>query len=179
MNIVTFDDSCSEQVLRSCASLYCQIWREAPWNEDFWTIDGVAEDLKRQAQKSGAKGFFALCGEQVSGFTWGYSANREDMRKISESADLDHLFSNGECVFYLAELGVCSSFRKHKVGEGLTAHLIASLAKDGVRMVVLRTDVKADAARHLYQKMGFTDLQIKDGKHGNRTYWVLQLDSGG
>ena len=179
VNILTFDGSCSEQVLRSCARLYCQIWREPPWNEDFWTVDGVIEDLKCQTQKNGAKGLFAFCGEEISGFTWGYSANRDDMRKISESADLDHLFLNGECVFYLAELGVCTSSRNHKIGEKLTAHLLASLAQDGIHTVVLRTDIKADAARHLYQKLGFTDLQIKDGKHGNRTYWVLQLNSGG
>lgn len=179
MNIVTFDGFSCEETLRSCAGLYCQIWREPPWDECFWTVDSVTEDLKRQTQKCGAKGFFAMNGSEVSGFTWGYSANCEDMRKISESADLDHLFSNGESVFYLAELGVCSSVRKHKVGEKLTVHLLASLAKDGVRMVILRTDIKANAARHLYQKMGFIDLKIKDGRHNNRTYWVLSLKPSG
>jgi ribosomal protein S18 acetylase RimI-like enzyme len=179
MIISSFESFCSEQVLRSCAKLYCEIWREHPWNEEFWTIEGVMDDLKKQASKPGAKGFFAVDGGEVSGFTWGYYATQADMRMISGSESLDRLFCNGECVFYLAELGVCPSLRKHKIGEKLTTHLLESVARDGIRSVVLRTDIKASAARHLYQKVGFRDLQVKDAKHGNRTYWVLAMEPGG
>lgn len=175
MIVSSFNGSCSVKILRSCAKLYCEIWKEPPWNEYFWTVDGVTEDLKRQVNMSGAKGFFATNDGEVVGFTWGYLTTQSAMRNISESESLDFLFSDIECVFYLAELGVCRSFREHKIGEKLTVALLGELAKDGTRLVVLRTDIKANAARRLYQKIGFTDLMVKDGKHEDRTYWVLPL----
>jgi hypothetical protein len=44
-------------MLKSAAKLYCQIWQEPPWNEDFWTVDGVIKDLDDQIQRPGAKAF--------------------------------------------------------------------------------------------------------------------------
>ena len=83
------------------------------------------------------------------------------------------LFEGREHVFYLSELGVRLSMRQHKVGEMLSRHLLEEASGHGNGTIVLRTDVKADAARRLYQKLGFVDLALKDAKHGNRTYWIL------
>ena len=35
----------SKDLLESWAKLYCEIWKEPPWNEDFWVPEKVAEDL--------------------------------------------------------------------------------------------------------------------------------------
>jgi len=96
-------------------------------------------------------------------------------REISGNYYLDPLFDNFEKIFYLAELGVCSSVRNHRIGERLTVCLIEDVKKNDIKLITLRTDVRADSARHLYQKLGFRDLQIKDAKHYNRTYWVFSL----
>jgi ribosomal protein S18 acetylase RimI-like enzyme len=76
-------------------------------------------------------------------------------------------------VFYLAELGVCKLFRNQKLGNKLTSRLIDKLIQEGTNTIVLRTDLKAQAARRLYQKLGFVDLKVLDSKHANRTYWII------
>jgi len=175
MRISVFDNASSIEILRSCAELYCKIWREPPWNEEFWTVEDVLEDLKKQVEMPGGKGFLAVKDSKVFGFTWGYSVTKLMAREISGNYYLDPLFDNFEKIFYLAELGVCSSVRNHRIGERLTVCLIEDVKKNDIKLITLRTDVRADSARHLYQKLGFRDLQIKDAKHYNRTYWVFSL----
>ena len=165
-----------EEVLRKCAELYCQIWKEPPWNEDFWTVEGVIEDIKKQMERPHAVGFWALHGEEVVGFTWGYEVSKEDLRKISGVETLDVLFEKGDRVFYIDELGVAPLFRKRGVGEQLSKALIAvAQGLCGIQRFTLRTDIKAIAARKLYIKLGFKELSVRDAEHPERTYWVLEL----
>jgi len=165
-----------EEVLRKCAELYCQIWKEPPWNEDFWTVEGVIEDIRKQMKRSNAVGFLALHREEVVGFTWGYEVSKEDLREISGVEALDVLFEKGNRVFYIDELGVASLFRKRRIGEQLSRSLITAVQNHcEIRRFTLRTDIKAIAARNLYIKLGFSDLSIRDAEHSKRTYWFLEL----
>lgn len=165
-----------EKVLRKCAELYCQIWKEPPWNEDFWTVEGVIEDIKKQMKRPNAIGFLSLHGEEVVGFTWGYEVSKDNLREISGVEVLDVLFEKGNRVFYIDELGVASLFRKMGIGEQLSKSLIATVLNScEIRRFTLRTDIKAIAARNLYIKLGFRDLSIRDAEHSTRTYWFLEL----
>lgn len=166
----------NEEILRKCARLYCQIWKEPPWNEDFWTVEGVIEDIKKQMKQPNAVGFLALHRGEVVGFTWGYEVSKEDLREISGVEALDVLFKKGSRVFYIDELGVDSSFRKRGIGEQLSKVLIATARNScEIRSFTLRTNIEAVAARNLYVKLGFRDLSIRDAEHSQRTYWFLEL----
>ena len=164
-----------KEVLRECAELYCQTWKEPPWNEDFWTVEGVIEDIKKQMKRSQAIGFLAFCDGKVIGFTWGYEVSKKDLQEISGVTALDILFERSR-VFYIDELGVSLSFRKRGVGKQLSKTLIATARNSReIRCFTLRTDVKAVAARNLYIKLGFKDLSVQDAEHSQRTYWVLEF----
>jgi len=165
----------NKKFLKKCAELYCEIWNEPPWNENFWKIDGVIEDIKRQMERPSAAGFIAFTDDKVIGFTWGYEISKENLREISGVKSLDVLFRNGR-VFYIDELGVSSPFRKKKIGEQLSNSLIINARNScGIQYFTLRTDIKAIAARNLYAKLGFVDLHIQDAKYSQRTYWFLKL----
>jgi len=166
----------NEEFLRKCAELYCEIWKEPPWNENFWTAEGVIEDIRKQIKRLNAIGFLALQGGNVIGFTWGYEVDKEDLREISGVEALGILFEKGGRVFYIDELGVSSLFRRRRIGEHLSRILITTVQNScGIRCFILRTEIKAVAARNLYAKLGFRELSIRDAEHSQRTYWVLDL----
>jgi ribosomal protein S18 acetylase RimI-like enzyme len=168
-------------LLTSCASLYCQIWREPPWNEDFWQEDEVIKNIKTELAKESAKGFIALNPNQDSGsdgqviaFTWGYRINQESMRQISGDNKLDGFFNQGKISFYIDELGVGSGYRHQGLGHRLTSKLINWVKQTDHDLIFLRTEVEARAARHLYSELGFKELDIRDTKERQRSYWLLQ-----
>ena len=167
--------SASEDLLQRCAKLYCEIWKEPPWNEDFWEPEGVMQDLRRGLSMPCVEGFLSLHDFTVTGFTWGHAVSRREMEVISTGSKLDYLFLNSGRVFYVDELGVASSFRHIGIGETLTKTLLVAAREHDIRAITLRTNKNAHAARKLYQKIGFRDLMVEDGKHPDRTYWVLAL----
>lgn len=166
-------------LLKSCASLYCDIWREPPWNETFWTVPEVLQDMNSELRKNQAKGFIALTTNYSSslepiGLTWGYGVSLEEMRLISGTAQLDHFFKGDSRVFYIDELGVKADMRIKGVGLELSRSLIQWAITRGFTTMLLRTDLKATSARVLYSKLGFKELDIIDANEHQRNYWVLQ-----
>lgn len=194
-------DEVPERIFKQCAYLYCDVWKEAPWNEDFWKPEEVLADMSREFDREGADCFIAfyIAGlhyceyenrhnfadepirrteEQrmkVLGFTWGYPVDLEEMRNISGNDYLDKCFQTRKRLFYIDELAVDADYRGQKIGSELNRLLIKSAKGQGFKTVVLRTDKKAFAARKLYVKIGFKDLEIEDSAYPNRTYWLLEL----
>lgn len=162
----------SHGTLRKWAELYCLIWKEPPWNEDFWTIEGVIADIHKGMREPSAEAFLAFENDALVGFTWGYEVSREKLREIAGWAHLDFIFEQGR-VFYIDELGVDRSCRGKDLGKALSEALIERV-ENGHRIFIaaLRTDIKAEAARGLYQRLGFKEVPIADSQHPNRTYWV-------
>ena len=168
-------DMRNKELLEKCAKLYCEIWKEPPWSEDFWTIEGVIKDIRKQMKCSNAVGFLALYDGEVIGFTWGYEISKNDLQEISGVKSLDIIFENSR-VFYIDELGVSPLFRNKGIGEQLSRTLLAAVRNScEIRCFTLRTDIKAVAARNLYIKLGFSDLSIRDAEHSQRTYWFIEL----
>ncbi|MGD0577137.1 MAG: GNAT family N-acetyltransferase [Candidatus Staskawiczbacteria bacterium] len=167
----------SDPCLREkCALLYCEIFREPPWREEFWTVSQVLTDLSVEAAKPGFSGFLAIADKEVVGFTWGYFVEKTDVRQISGHNGLDYLFaSNERPLFYIDELGVKSTHRGMGFGRQLTIHLIEAAKDMGVHSVILRTSKNAERAKAVYVHAGFVDLQIEDSSHEDRTYWLLTL----
>jgi len=166
-----------EENLSAIAKIYCQIWKEPPWNEDFWTAEGVIKDLRKELAKINAILLYAVNKKQVIGFTWGYEINILDLSKISgvSSSIWEKKFKIKRS-FYIDELGVDINHRRKNTGQKLTERLLEEVSNMGISYVILRTDVKALAARNLYQKLGFQELNVIDAKHANRTYWLNKLN---
>lgn len=165
-----------QEVLIRCAELYCAIWKEEPWNEDFWTVPGVLEDMHLEFAKPKAEALIVLNdNKDVIGFTWGYSVSREELQEISGGNFFSNFFGKADSIFYVDELGVSSIFRVKGIGKIISQMLIENVMGRCIEKIVLRTDVKAVAARILYEKLGFKELNIFDQTHPERTYWLLNL----
>jgi ribosomal protein S18 acetylase RimI-like enzyme len=171
-------DNLSHEKAIMCAELYCQIWKEPPWLEDFWKSDKVLDDMKKQLSKDSSICIFAetinphLC---IVGFTWGYVVSQADMRSICGNNSLDFIFNGGK-VFYVDELGVSASHRNCGIGKSLTKELINLVKEKLIKTAVLRTNVLAESARTVYREMGFVDLKISDKKYSDRTCWSMNLE---
>ena len=162
-------------IISKIALLYCQVWKEPPWNEDFWREEEVSQTIADVLRDKSAIIQYCSENEILSGFCWGYVIDREKTREISGNQLLDEIFSSGKKVFYIAELAVNIGYRKHGIGRQLTQTLLQKLSATGYEIVCLRTDVQAHEARRLYQRLGFQELAIHDAKHLGRTYWLLSL----
>jgi ribosomal protein S18 acetylase RimI-like enzyme len=165
----------STEMLTSWADLYCEIWKEPPWNEDFWKVSDVIADFRKEMCNPHTEAFLALDGNRVVGFTHGYSVGSQEMREIAGSDLLDGLFKNIEHVYYVDELGVAKAYRGRHISIDLTYSLIRAAQAQGLTCITLRTDKLAGAARGLYEKLMFKELEVCDVAYPNRTYWKLEL----
>jgi ribosomal protein S18 acetylase RimI-like enzyme len=166
----------SADIVRQWSELYCEIWKEPPWNEDFWKPTEVWQEIYQEiTDNQHGEAFLALDKNKVVGFTHGYSVSRQEMRKVVGSDLLDELFEHTERVYYIDELGVAKGYRGLHISSRLTRSLVQVARGHGLTCITLRTDKQAGAARRLYQKLGFTELTVCDAKYPNRTYWLRQL----
>lgn len=170
-------DGASLPLLKSCAELYCKIWREPPWNENFWNAADVLASIQKELSRNYSRGFLSIdSNNEVIGFTWGYQVDKDEMRAISGHARLDPFFQNETLVFYIDELGVDPGCRLKGMGKSLSKALLAWATDSGHNIALLRTDVKADPARTLYAKLGFKELDILDSNEHQRSYWYLRIN---
>lgn len=175
MNTSLLNQPLSKNTLEKCAQLYCAIWREPPWNEDFWKTEDVLQDLAKELSEPFAQIVLASAQEEIIGFTWGYQVSKEKMAEISGNNQLDYLFTRNARIFYVDELGVGSEFRQRGIGEKLSRELLRLAKKDSTNLVLLRTDVLATSARILYEELGFQELPVRDKKYPDRSYWMLAI----
>jgi len=160
--------------LKQWAELYCEIWKEPPWNEDFWKPEEVIKDFQTEMSNPDSAAFLLLVDGSVKGFTHGYSVNREELRAIANNDLLDTIFSEDKRIYYIDELGVAKECRGLGFGKLLTARLQSEALGMGIRKVVLRTDTQAKAARRVYEESDFIDLKVFDANYPNRTYWLCK-----
>lgn len=161
-----------EKKIVAVAELYCEIWQEPPWNEDFWKVPEVSEKIRVCFERQSFGIFVAEENEVTAGFTWGYQVSCDELREIAGHGQLDFLFEPLNRIMYLADLATKSSFRRRGIGEKLTCALIEFAYDAGITHIVLRTHKKAVAARNLYQKAGFKELPVEDKEYPDRTYWL-------
>ncbi|MBM4177497.1 GNAT family N-acetyltransferase, partial [Candidatus Gribaldobacteria bacterium] len=153
--------------VKGLAELYCQVWQEPPWNENFWKPSEVMADIKKALNKPCAIGYAVVISESlpysggiiwmagpsvqkesVIGFTLGYEVSKEEMAEISGHKQLDVLF-NGARVFYIDELAIAKKHRQKGLATEISWWLLRFVESQGIGVVVLRTDIKAKAARAL------------------------------
>ena len=168
-------ETISPEILRQWAKCYCEIWKEPPWNEDFWKPEIVIDDFRKEMRNQDAVAFLAMHNGSVVGFTHGYSVNRHELQLIAGNNLLDTILKAEERIFYVDELGVTAKYRGNRISFALTRALIDAALTSGVISIILRTDTKAYAARHVYEELGFVELIVHDAKYLERTYWLLEI----
>lgn len=165
-----------ENVLLEVAGIYCRVWEEPPWNEDFWTVDKVIQDLHKELMKPNAVLLYATEKGEIAGFTWGYEVSAVELSDISGVFGSQWEKIVGEKrSFYIDELGVDRKYRQCGFGLSMTQELIKKITDLNIDYVTLRTNTEAVAARNLYKKTGFQELSINDAEHLDRTYWLKDL----
>lgn len=165
-----------ESLAKSCAELYCRIWKEPPWDEDFWRPEDVMINLRQDLAMPKASCWFSTNDfNELLGFSWGYGITNEDLNRIVGDDRLEYLFERDSRLFYISELGVDADKRQKGVGKNLTQLLLHDASATGFRYAVLRTDLRAIPARTLYSHLGFQELPTLDSRHANRSYWLLQM----
>jgi ribosomal protein S18 acetylase RimI-like enzyme len=182
-SIMSIGGQIAPSLLTSCAELYCQIWKEPPWNENFWQVQDVEKKIVEAVSKSGSIAFLATENSllalslKVIGFTWAFPVTASELAVIAGHEQLNLVFEQATKVLYLAELGVGSAYRKHSFGLTMTKDLISQAKRMGWELIILRTDIEAVSARRLYSRLGFQEMPVNDTSHPTRTYWSLDLHS--
>ena len=166
-----------EEYFRKTAELYCEIWKESPWYEDFWRVEGVVEDIRTQSKKKNAISLIALDDqENIIGFIWGYQVSTKRLAEISgHTTSFWKEIIGTNAIFYVDDFGVKSEWRGNGIGQSLAAELIKRIPRSEIKAVTLRTDVDAGPARTVYAKIGFEESSVRDQKHKNRSYWLMKL----
>src|SRR5205085_3028371 len=62
----------------------------------------------------------------------------------------------------LAYLGIVPEYRRHGLGRALTLHALHALRDQPATRIQLCVDVRNAPARHLYQSLGFTDVESSE-----------------
>lgn len=177
INFNFIEENFPQRILRDVAKLYCNIFSEFPWDEN-WDEEEVLGGMKKELQKPFARMVIAVAAEndKAIGFSWGYEVSESDLLEISGNSVLvDFIFRIPNRVFYIDELGVAPSFRGKGIGKKISQILLEYAKKSGFSAIVLRTDIKAKAARVLYKELGFTELMQRDAVHQERSYWILKF----
>jgi ribosomal protein S18 acetylase RimI-like enzyme len=76
---------------------------------------------------------------------------------------------------YIRMVGVHPSIRGKGVGKKLTSMCIDEARKNGERIIGLHTSEVMDAARHIYEGLGFKAYKEIDRIFGVR-YWLYKMD---
>jgi ribosomal protein S18 acetylase RimI-like enzyme len=165
----------SKEELDMLANLYCEIWKEPPWNEYFWKPEAVLADLTTQLAKTGAVAYCAIDdsnkqNKKMIGFLWGYQVTINELREISGSDKLDFIFAGEQKVFYMDEIGIAQPYRKKYFAKELTIRMLNDAKSYGASAAILRTDKDAYTVHHLNEGLGFKNLQIYDANYPTRTY---------
>ena len=168
-------DSLDPEILNGLGRLYCDIWREPPWNEENWTIEGVIEDFKREMCRDFARAYIVRQNGDITGFAWGYGVTPSIMREISGHDQLDNQFEVGK-VFYIDEWGVAKTERGQGIGRELFERFIAFGKRRDFSVIILRTNKKADRAKNVCRRLGFVELNVTDSQFDDRVYWALNLN---
>lgn len=76
---------------------------------------------------------------------------------------------------YLRMVGVHPDYRGHGIAKTLTLQCIKYAEATGENILALHTSEHMNAARHIYEKLGFKKTKELDPRFG-KTYWLYSLN---
>lgn len=139
----------------SFVGAYQTIFSEPPYNERFYPNEAQGV-LQRSLQTPGNITLLAIRGRSsVVGF--GFAVPLASRPSVAQHM---HGLLPVEHTFYLAELGVLSTYRGHGLGNRLIQERLAMIDRERFSHVVLRTSATRHAAFDLYANLGFEDIGV-------------------
>lgn len=76
---------------------------------------------------------------------------------------------------YIRMVGVHPDFAGHGIGKQLTQRCIDFAKSSGEKIIALHTSEYMNAARHIYENLGFKQMKELEPRYGKR-YWLYQLE---
>jgi ribosomal protein S18 acetylase RimI-like enzyme len=76
---------------------------------------------------------------------------------------------------YIRMVGVHPDFEGRGIGKQLTQQCIAFATNSGEKVIALHTSEYMNAARHLYESLGFKQMKELEPRYGKR-YWLYKLE---
>ncbi|MEG0778801.1 MAG: GNAT family N-acetyltransferase [Oscillospiraceae bacterium] len=126
---------CDESDIPNAAQMLCQVYAEAPWNEN-WTLDRAEKRITSYLSGIHSRGYALITETQVIGYLFG---------RTSLAVDKDF--------FYVDEIFVHPNYQRKGCGSMALDRLQDELKKDGINEIELHA-LAEDAA--FYAKNGFT-----------------------
>ena len=173
--IETLDYS-NEPDVQSLAEMFCEIWKEPPWCEFFWTVTEVREYILSFAKLPKGSWLVMKNRGKIIGFAAGYEVDSLELSQISGHSETiwTPLFSDKRG-FYVAEIAVNPSYRGKHLGTALAITQMNYAKLKSQSYMVFRT--KNVITEHLYQALGFVRSPLVDGADPERKYWYKMLDA--
>lgn len=76
---------------------------------------------------------------------------------------------------YIRFITASAKYSGQKIGQSITEKCIEKAKETGEKFVALHTSEMMDAARHIYEKLGFKIIKELEPRLG-KVYWLYQLD---
>jgi|SRR6218665_800608 len=122
----------------------------------------LSDDSKVEALIAGSKCFVCLDGESIVGMAYLVSSgNPWDVYPADWS--------------YIRMVGVNPAYQGRGIARQLTQQCIDYARQTGETTLALHTSEMMDAARHLYESLGFKQLREIEPRFGKR-YWLYLLE---
>lgn len=159
--MIIFIRTYGEQDLQQVIEIYKSVFAEPPWNET-WSDEQVKKDLEFALSQQFPISLIAENSSGLIGFSWGYLLPSKEFpflfRKVSEKCS------------YMDEMAVQRDRRIRGIASALGRRYLEIAKSQGIKEVVLRTDIWNFASMALYKKLGFRNTGVFDPKYKNRLY---------
>lgn len=92
---------------------------------------------------------------------------------LTPSGNPTDIFNARQC--YIRYVTVSGKYSGQKLGQRLTEKCIEKAVENGEKYIALHTSEMMNAARHIYEKLGFKIIKEIEPRLGKK-YWVYQLE---
>ena len=155
-----------KQDLSQLIEIYKSAFAEPPWNET-WSSEEIIKDLNFALSQEKNIILVAEQKDKLLGFAWGYKIPLEEFPFLKGQINSS---SN-----YLDEIAVKGDQRNKKIGLMLGRTYLNFVEKQGLKEVILRTDINNKASLGLFKKLKFEELNIFDPKYDQRRYFSKKI----
>jgi ribosomal protein S18 acetylase RimI-like enzyme len=122
----------------------------------------LSDDSKVEALIAGSKCFVCLDGDAIVGMAY----------LVSSGHPWDIFQADWA---YIRMVGVNPAYQGRGIARQLTRQCIEYAQRSGEKIIALHTSEMMDAARHIYESLGFKQLREIEPRFGKR-YWLYLLE---
>lgn len=160
----------NEDDVMELAEFYCEVWKEPPWNENFWQAEEVADKIRNDLRANNSLWLLAKINGEIIGFALGHEISSEKFFEMTRQTHCAE-FGGGR-IFYHAELAIKKDFRLQGIGSELMRVLETFAVSSGCLFAVVRT--KSVGAMKILENLNFQKTTVEHPGDPERKYWIKQ-----